>query len=229
MSHAAALGIKHIWTTEHDTRMGKKKKAIPLFYFPKKALYITLPNGAQVGFKEENGNNGYYAFEDTEKGVSLRVGAKENERESLYFYSQGKAHSDALFSRLTVEMNADMVAPFEKNGRSMVEFILSAQPPTYTQAKLCYVLGEMPKEEENVQYLPMPVPQNGTYRFPLCIDASEKIGGVDNALCNIRLVVENGAEILFHTFSFKRELEFEQVRQEQIKLAQQLSKKWGGG
>ncbi|MBQ8685067.1 MAG: hypothetical protein IJ514_02705 [Clostridia bacterium] len=227
MSYAAGLGIRHLWTTEHDTRMGKKKKAVPVFYFPKKELFVTLENGAQIGFKEDEGNSGRYTFEETEEGISLRLSAASDQRESLFFYSQGKLHSDPLFSRLTVEMNADMVAPFDENGRVIVEFILSAQPPTYTQAKLCYVTGPLPRGGVNVQYLPFPEKTNGVYRFPLYQDASEKIGGLDNALCNIRLVVEKGAKMVFRTFAFHRELEFEAVRQEQIKLAEKLGKKWG--
>ena len=221
MSHAAELGIKHIWTTEHDTRMGKKQTDIPVFAFPEDKLFTVLENGAKAGFLENDDNSGSYAFEKTEKSFQLRIQANVGEKESLTFHSQGKKHCDALFSRLSVEMDADI------RGNVRVEFILSAQPPTYTQAKLCYVLGDDISSEENVQYLPMPKKTDGVYRFPLYTDVSETIGGLDNALCLIRIIVQDNAEMLFRSFRFLRELNFEQVRAEQKKIAEKLGKKWG--
>jgi hypothetical protein len=50
---------------------------------------------------------------------------------------------------------------------------------------------------------------------------------VDNALCNIRLTVENGGEMVFRSLVFHRELNFQEVRAEQIKLARRLGEKWG--
>ena len=225
MSHAVELGIRHIWTTEHDTRMGKKAKDIPVFAFPEKQLFVTLENGAKAGFQEEEGNTGSYVFEETESGISLRFTAKENERESLLFYSLGKRHCDPLFSRLKVTLNADIDVAREGDGRVVVEFILSAQPPSYQQAKLCYVTGKLPESDQNVQYLPFPEKQDGAYVFNLTNDAGEEIGGIDNALCNIRLRVENGAEMRFYSFVFDRELNFQEVREEQIKLAKRLGEK----
>ncbi len=229
MSRCKELGIAHFWTTEHDVRMGTKKRGVPEFYFSEKELFITLPNGAKAGFKEEeNGfNSGQYAFEEKDKGIVLSITARENEKQSLFFYSKDKAHCDPLFAKLTVQMDADI---HKKDcGKVSVEFILSAQPPTYRQARLCYVLGEVPelKMEEPVQYLPFPEKKDGVYVFPLSKDVGEEIGGLDNALCNIRLIVENGGEIVFHSFAFQRELKFEAVRQEQIKLAERLGEKWG--
>ncbi|MBQ8685162.1 MAG: CehA/McbA family metallohydrolase [Clostridia bacterium] len=226
MSLCKNLGIMHMWTTEHDVRMGKKKRDVPEFRFSEKELFITLPSGAKAGFKEEE-NGGSYAFEETGNALALSIKAQENEKESLLFYSKDKAHADPLFSKLTVELGADI--DVKESGQVRVEFILSAQPPTYTQARLCYVLGDMPQKsaDELVQYMPFPKKENGVYVFALSLDASEEIGGLDNALCNIRLIAENGGEILFHSFAFRRELNFEEVRQEQIKLAKRLSQKWG--
>ena len=226
MSHAKELGICHIWTTEHDTRMGKKAKDIPFFAFCEKQLFVTLENGAKAGFQEEEGNTGTYNFEENEKGISLWLIAKENELESMLFYSIGKRHCDPLFSQLAISLDAEIERVHE-NGCVVIEFVLSAQPPSYKQAKLCYVMGELPQAEENIQYLPFPEKKDGVYQFNLTKDAGEEIGGLDNALCNIRLLVENGAKMQFHSLSFDRALNFQEVREEQIKLAQKLGKKWG--
>ena len=227
MSRAAALGVHYIWTTEHDTRMGQKAKGFPLFSFPEKELFTTLENGVKAGFKEEDGNTGSYIFEESESGISLRICAQKNQRESLLFYSAGKRHCDPLFSRISINLKADIIPCLKENGRVMVEFILSAQPPAYQQVTACYVLGEIPENRENTQYLPFPKKQDGSYCFNLTEDVSAGIGGVDNAFCNVRLTVENGAELQFYSFAFNRELNFQEVREEQIKLAKKLGEKWG--
>ena len=222
ISHAKELGIRHLWTSEHDTRMGKKKIDLSVFRFNEKSLFVKLANGAEAGFREEEGSNGVYSFEQTEKGIALRISTKKNEKESLLFYSRGKKHCDPLFSKLTVQMEADI------DEQAEIEFVLSAQPPAYQQVKMRYVLGEIPQNEDDlVQYLPFPKCENGVYTFPLYRDVAEEIGGLDNALCNIRITAKNGAELTFYSFSFKRELEFEEVRQEQKKVARKLALKEG--
>ena len=226
MSYASTLGIRHIWTTEHDVRMGLKPKDVSKFSFPEKQLYVTLENGTKAGFMDEKGTGGY-RFEERKEGIALRLFSKVTERKSLLFHSAGKRHCVPLFSRVTVGLDADILTGTEANERFIVEFILSAQPPSYRQARLCYVFGEIPQNEDNTQFLPFPEKEEGVYRFNLSQDVGEEIGGLDNALCNIRLLVENGADIRFRSFSFWRELNFQETREEQIKIAEKLGEKWG--
>ena len=164
MSHCKSLGIGYMWTTEHDTRMGKKKKNLPFFSFNKDELVVDFDNGVWAGFKEEENNTGKYEFQQTEKGFDLRIIADKGEEERLIFYSKGKAHSDPLFSRITVELDADISMD---GGQVCVEFIFSAQPPTYRQARLCYMFGIYPtnQTEDLVQYMSFPNKENGVYTF----------------------------------------------------------------
>lgn len=227
MSIAKSLGIEYIWTTEHDTRIGKPNGKYFSFAFPEKSLYVVLQNGLRAGFQVQEDSNGKYVFNESEQGLSLCVLAEQGEKETLFFHSKGKKHSDPLFSRVTVEMDSDI--EIKAGGQVCVEFILSAQPPTYKQARLCYVLGEIPQTQgdEPTQYLPFPKKQDGKYTFRLFEDVSEDIGGIDNALCNVNLIVKNGAKIVFRAFDFYRELEYEKTRQAQIKLAKKIGEKWG--
>ena len=225
MSYAKKLGINHIWTTEHDTRISKPKGEYLHFFFPQPELFTRLPSGRQAGFQEVEENTGTHCFAETDRGIELHLRTEPGQRESLFFHTQGKAHSDPLFSRLMVEMDGDLEVP--DGGRILVEFILSTQPPTHQQARLCYVLGRFPEPEELVQYVPFPEKTEGKYRFYLFEDVSEAIGGVDNALCNLNLVAENGAKIRFREFRFSRELEYEKTRQAQIALTKKLTEKWG--
>ena len=226
MSHAAKLGIFHLWHTEHDTRMGQKGRIQAYsFAFQGEELYR---ESQRAGFSLDEENNGTYAFENINGTLALRVQANVGEKESMFFHSKGKQHCDALFSRLNIELNADMVCP-NTQSTVIVEFVLSAQPPSYQQAKMRYYLGKKPQKMDDapVQYLPMPKAENGKYMFPITRDVEQEIGGLDNAFCNLRLWVENGGEMVFHSFTVHRELNFEQVRQEQIKVARELGKKWG--
>lgn len=227
MSYASSLGIKHLWLTEHDYRMGQKHATVPKynFRFTEEILYSTT---LRAGFAEDAQNTGSYCFEKEKDQIVLRLVSAMGERESVFYYSGAKRHCDAMFSRLAIELDADMVCP-DAQSSVMVEFVLSAQPPTYKQARLRYYIGCAPKEEEvlPVQYLPMPEKKNGKYIFPITRDVGEEIGGLDNAFCNFRLYVENGGEIVFRSFEVDRQLNFEQVRQEQMKVAEKLSKKWG--
>ncbi len=108
VSIAKSLGIEHIWTTEHDTRIGKPKGKYFSFAFPEKSLYVVLPNGRRAGFQVQEDSNGKYVFNESEQGLSLCVLAEQGEKETLFFHSKGKKHSDPLFSRLTVEMDSDI-------------------------------------------------------------------------------------------------------------------------
>lgn len=227
MSLAKSLGIEYIWITEHDTRIGKAKGKYFSFCFSERALYARTFDGRLAGFQENESNSGKYEFMDEDDSILLRAYANESERESLFFHSKGKVHSDPLCACVTVELTADIIK--QERGQVCVEFILSAQPPTYRQAKICYVLGEIPKVEtdEPIQYLPFPKQEGGKYVFPLSHDACEEIGGLDNALCNFNIIVENGAEIRIQGVNIYRELEYQKMRQAQIELAEKIGKKWG--
>lgn len=225
MAHAKALGIEYLWLTEHDSRIGKPKGRYLAFSFPEPQLWVHLPDiDRDAGFREIEENTGSYTFLKADEKIALQISAEKGQRESLQFHSQAKRHSDPLLAGVTVEMDAQIEL---SGGRVCVEFILSAQPPAYQQARLFYVLGETPNAEDPVQYLPFPEKQDGKYIFELSRDVAEEIGGLDNALCNLNLIAENGAVISLHTLDFYRALEYQKSRQAQIALAEKLGKKWG--
>lgn len=227
MSHAKELGIEYLWLTEHDSRIGKPRGKYLAFSFPEPKLWVHLPDiDRDAGFQEKEKNTGSHVFLEVNGKMILQLSAEKDQRECLFFHSQAKKHSDPLAAGLTVEMDADIEV--SKGGSARVEFILSAQPPSYQQARLCYVLGQIPqKTDELVQYLPFPEKKDGKYTFALSEDVSEDIGGLDNALCNLNLIAENDATIRFRSFDFYRELEYQKARQAQIVLAEKLGKKWG--
>ncbi len=229
MAHSAELGIHHIWITEHDVRMGRKRKELPRFYFPKKALFNEFPRGVRSGFKHLEESTGEIAFEEEEGAIVLDIKAKAGEHEALYFYSKGKNHCDPLFSGVKVQMDADISLA---NGAVFaVEMVLSVQPPSYDHAKLIYRTDiEKAYDGENVRFLPLPEKENGVYTFHVSDDVTEAVGGLDNATCFIRLILDGGegvSAVRFRTFDFLRELDFEPVRQAGMLVAAEVGRRWG--
>ena len=228
MAHAASLGIKHLWLTEHDVRMGTKKRSLNKFSLFRHKLFDELPNGVRAGFKVDDEHTGSYAFIDEESRVFVELSAKQGEKGVLFFYSKQKSHCDPLFAEINVKMDADI--ELSADGGFTVEFVLSAQPPSFKQAKLCYFIGEHKeiRSDEAIKYLPMPDKNSeGKYVFSLTEDTSDEIGGLDNALCFIRLITEGNSgdsKIIFRSFEFERKLNFEPVRQRQIQVAQAVGK-----
>ncbi len=203
---------------------------MPDFYFNEKKLFCDIKNGIRAGFKHIKEENGEYKFSEKQDKISLDFCVRENGYEEFYLYSATKAHSDPLSSEVKVSLDADI----SLTGRSefSIEFILSAQPPTYKQAKLIYCMGEnLTDKKENTVRLPFPAKsEDGLYHFDLTNDTLDEIGGLDNALCYINLILrsENGnADVSFRGFKFDHKLNFEEVRQRQASIAQVLEKRWG--
>ena len=230
MCHARELNIPYIWITEHDVRMGRKKRPLDHFEFKEKKLFGEQPYGVRAGFKKEEGNTGKAEFSENDGRIELKISASRGERESLFFYSKGKNHSDPLFSKIAVLLDADIDI---KDGAGLsLEFILSAQPPSYLNSRLIYTVGDVDIREggEFIKLLFPEKGKDGLFRFEITEDASEKVGGLDNALCYIRINLfgkTTDASILFRSFDFLREKNFEEVRAEQIKVASEVGKKWG--
>ncbi len=210
MAHAAELGIKHLWITEHDTRMGDKRSPLNKFRFLKKKLFDDAAPGVRAGFKHIKERAGSWEFSESEKGISLDITTAKDGYEEFYFYSSVKAHSDPLFADISVDMTADV--SLSDGARFAVEFILSAQPPSYKQAKMIYNLGASPEKiPENSALYPFPEKgEGGFYHFDLTFDVCDAVGGLDNALCYINLILEGEGRVSFLGFDFNRKLNFEQ-------------------
>ncbi len=227
MSHAAELGIKHLWLTEHDVRMGEKQKPIPYFRFSTPELFARHINGLTCGFKHIKEEKGSYTFSEKDGMISLDVSTEAGGYEEFYFYSDVKAHSDPLFAEIAVDVDADV--RLSDGARFAVEFILSEQPPSYKHVKMIYNMGALPEKiHGNSALYPFPERSaDGLYHFDLTGDVTPEIGGLDNALCYINLIIEGEGSFSFRGFKFNRVLNYEDVRKRQMEIADALGKKWG--
>ena len=227
MARAASLGIRHLWITEHDVRMGHWKHPVSSFAFREGGLWEQDALGG-YGFTEAEGNSGSYAVREEDGERRLFLQANSGEREELLFSSKGKRHCDALFAKPTVTLRGEARPP--ESGRLLLTFHLSQQPPHYKQARLAFYLGDPPEKEEGLWALPLPAAEEGGWHFPLWELVPEEIGGLDNALCSLSLSVESKAgrgEWILSQVSFSKEITAEPLRQRQIALAEKLGKKHG--
>ncbi len=226
MHWARRLGIRHLWLTEHDSRIGIKRRPLTHFYFPKKKLFCDLPRGIRAGFRPEGENSGAHAFTEGEDGITLTLRAGMGEREVMVFSSMGKLHAEPLASDVTVTLTGEAV--LSGDATLTVEFILSAQPPHLAPARLCYFLGNPPPPEVGCRYLPFPERDgDGFYHFPLSADAAEAIGGLDNALSFLRFSLISGlgeATLAVRTLELHRRLGGEETRQALAALAARLGR-----
>jgi len=229
MEWAKRLGIRYIWLTEHDSRIGRKKKPLDSFVFLEDKLTYTLPSGIKAGFTEEEGSCGSYSFFKSGDFFSLSVIAKKGEREELTFKSSGKNHSEPLLADVAVELDADFSV--NQDASVVFEIILSKRPPDFSHARLVYYLGNAPEREEgHIQYVPFPERTDGKYIFNISSDAGEEVGGLDNALCYIKLILVGGsseAECIIRRISFSRKKNANEAREAQKQLANALSEKYG--
>lgn len=220
------LGIRHLFLTEHDSRIGTKRRPLRDFYFPKKKLFCDLPRGIRAGFRPEGENSGGHAFTEDGDGIALTLHAGLGEREVMAFSSMGKNHAEPLVSEVSVALFGE--AWVSDDATLAVEFILSAQPPHLAPARLVYFLGDPPKPEVGCRYLPFPEREgDGAYRFSLSADATPEIGGLDNALSNIRFSLVSGlgeATLTLRRMEFHRRLGGEETRQALAALADALGR-----
>lgn len=226
MHWARRLGIRHLFLTEHDSRIGVKRRPLTHFFFPKRKLFCELPRGIRAGLRPEGENSGGHAFSEDAEGIALTLRAGMGEREVMVFSSVGKCHAEPLASDVTVTLTGEAV--LSGDATLAVEFILSAQPPHLAPARLVYFLGNAPKPEVGCRYLPFPERDgDGAYRFSLSADVTPEIGGLDNALTNIRFSLISGlgeATLTLRALDFHRRLGGEETRQALAALADALGR-----
>ena len=201
MARAGALGVHHLFTTEHDTRMGEKSNAIHTFRFVTPDLMQQNEKQSWLGFSEPS--VGGYRFDTAEEGYTLSLwGGAE-----ITFNSFAKRHCDPLLCRPTVTVYGKA----EQGARVTVTFHLSQQPPDFEPARL-----SLPFTGESTAYR-------------LWELVPDSLGGLDNAFCAFSIKVEGDGDASFtlHHVDFSRELNYEQVHREQIELVKRLSEKHG--
>ena len=246
MYHAANLGMKYIWFTDHDIRMGRKPFYVDRFDFEDESLFVIEENGRSQGFKllEENDESCQAVLtKDTcfSGSQCLKISAHSDKDEwkggGVYFWSSGKRHCSSLMAGTSLEIAAMLKE--SKNSRVIFDVRLSQRPPENECAHLLYVLGntEGLKVGAHTAVIPLPAAEGWQkYTLDLSHDVLKQtaleqgVGGLDNAFDTISIIVEarNGvAEAYFDDLRIHVKEKFEPVRNVQKKVAKEKGEQYG--
>lgn len=232
MYNASLLDMKHIWFTDHDTRMGLRKYRITGFSFDESLVK-----------NEDIGHHGFKLIDEkTDCSVDtsakiLKINSLPGEGDSwvnsgVYFYSTGTRHTCSLAADVKLALDIKHFKPCE-NSRLILAVKLSQRPPDMKNAYVLYVLGSTEGlEGEHIQVISADI-KNGTLVMPVSNDVSDsmEIGGRDNAFDTMYIVLQtrNGASSYAEIgdFNIYREKNCEELRKELQKVADRVGEHYG--
>ena len=145
--HAKNLGMKYIWFTDHDIRMGRKPNEVDGFDFDS-GLSVLNASGGEYGFKCESAEYGSvehcrdssYSGEGCMKIQVISDGEDWRGVEATLF-SSGKKHCVSLISDVAISFAYKTDFKDFENQRLIFDVKLSEMPPELTEAHILYVLG----------------------------------------------------------------------------------------
>lgn len=244
--NAANLGMKYIWFTDHDIRMGRKQFQIDSFDFQQDVLFSTDENGRSQGFKTI-GENQQNCKVELDKGRSLKgsqclkISSYSDGIEwkggGVYFCSSGNRHCSSLLAGVSLEIGT--MLDESQDCRVIFDVRLSQRPPENKCAHLIYVIGDTQGLEGQPHTAIIPLkPARGWVKYTLNLSKDvlqqtaleQGVGGIDNAFDTLTIIVEsrNGAGVAyFNDFMIYVKEEFEAVRSVQKRIAKEKGKQYG--
>ena len=234
--HANKLGIKHMYFTDHDSRMGRKKFHIDTFDFSKRQLFINEPSSDPLrpksyGFTVEEADEGCDAYftDNNELCLSAKSSSDQWSTIRLKFSASQKRHEAALLAGIILHLGMK-VPDVDEDIRVCVDVKLSRRPPDFEFAHVLYVFGNSESMENKYTSVKNMSVGDGEYILDILKDA-QKVGGGDNVLRNISFSVSvrkgKSAQLLLSNLLITREKQFEEGRREQQKLATEIGKEYG--
>lgn len=251
MYHAAKLGMKYIWFTDHDVRMGRKIYQVDEFDFEQQELFYVEESGRSQGFKliekkSEQHESEHFKAELTKEtcftGTQCLKFSSDSDDETwkgggVYFWSSGKRHCSSLMAGIKLEIAA-MVEQVE-GSRVILDVQLSQRPPEHECAHLLYVLGstEGLENAKHTAIIPL-TPVKGWHKYSLDLSndvlqqnaLARGVGGLDNAFDTLSIIVESqkgAATAYFDDFVIHIKENFEAVRNVQKEVARDKGKLYG--
>ena len=234
--HANKLGIKHMYFTDHDSLMGRKKFHIDTFDFSKRQLFIDEPSSDPLrpksyGFTVEEADEGCDAYftDNNELCLSAKSSSDQWSTIRLKFSASPKRHEAALLAGIILHLGMK-VPDTDEDIRACVDVKLSRRPPDFEFAHVLYVFGNSGSMENKYTSVKNMSVGDGEYILDILKDA-QKVGGGDNVLRNISFSVSvrkgKSAQLLLSNLLITREKQFEEGRREQQKLATEIGKEYG--
>ena len=246
--HAANMGMKYIWFTDHDIRMGRKRFQIDGFDFEEDTLFVEEANGRSHGFQmheEETEDSQWKAVLTGETSFTgsqcLKISGNSHGNVwkglSVSFSSSGRRHCASLMAGITLEIA--VLAKEFKDCRVILDVQMSQRPPEHTCAHLLYVIGDMDGLEAQPHTVVIPLASTeGWHKYILNLSEDvtnayahdKRVGGLDNAFDTISLRVEaknRSAVAYFDDFIIRILKNCEETRSEQKRVAAELGRQYG--
>ena len=205
MYNASKLGMKYIWFTDHDTRMGLMKNYIREYSFGDGLL--KTDGKVYQGF-EKISNQTDLLINADEKTLTINSAESVDEWVSsgVYFTSSGKRHTYSLASGLGLSINVEEVS-LEQNSRLIFAVKLSQRPPYMKNAYILYVMGDTDGLRGEYNQIITINKTCGKITLNLSEDAldDQNIGGKDNAFDTLYILIQtrNGAKASVKVSDFK--------------------------
>ncbi len=237
--HANKLGMKYIWFTDHDIRMGRKQTEVDAFDFDT-GLTELNPAGSEYGFKVSESERGAaeHCRENAYEGGGCMKMQVDSDGEdwsavSATLFSHGKSHCVSLLSEVAISFayKTDINEP--ENQRLIFDVKLSERPPELTCAHILYVIGSTEGLHEK-HTLVIPIDSSSDWlsrQFDLSSDAEGVSGGVDNVFdtVTVRLEVRRQRSAVAYIDSFRKTvaLSAQQTHDRQKIVAAKIGEKYG--
>lgn len=235
--NAQKLGIRHMYLTDHDIRMGRRKNHIDHFDFSRGQLRIEEPSTDPIrpiwhGFAVKQADEGTEAaVENGALTLSARSQNAEWATVSATFDTSQKRHEWALLGGVQLCLGLE-TSETDADTRIVVDVELSQRPPEFQFGHILYVFGNAEGlASPYAAVKPMADAAEFTeYILPLLQDA-EKVGGGDNVLRTITFSVSarrgRAASLSVNKLAISWALAYEEGRREQQRLATEIGKKYG--
>ena len=238
MHNAAALGMRYIWFTDHDTRTGVKQRPVNGFSFDTPELSKTRDGKPDHGFEQAHFEKEAaltWSVKTENKTLTLQAEADSGEQwqsAGISFFSSARRHTAALLMGITLWLKLQ-VSEMNPDCRLILDVRLSQRPPECKPAHMYYVLGDAEGlAQPDIQILPLTI-KDGTVVLPLSADVSneDSIGGLDNVFDTliVTLQVRKSAkmQVMLEDFQIRVEKFFEQAHQAQKEVAALVGKRYG--
>ncbi len=232
--NAKKLGIRHMYITDHDVRMGRRHNHISSFDFSKQTLKIIEPSPDPLrprwhGFVVQQQDDGTeVTFDETSLVLKTKSTSNSWSTVSLCFDSSQKRHEWALLASVYLHLTMQM-SEVNEDMRIVVDVELSQRPPAFLHGHILYVFGNTDELESPYASVIKMNPDSINYTFDLLKDAAS-VGGGDNVLRTVTFSVssKNNKEafLSLSSLAFSWEKDYEDGRILQQELADEIGKKY---
>lgn len=235
--NAQKLGIRHMYLTDHDIRMGRRKNHIDHFDFSKGQLRIEEPSTDPIrpiwhGFTVNRADEGTSAV--VENGALTLSACSDNAEwttVSTTFDTSQKRHEWALLGDVQLCLGLK-TSETDTDTQIVIDVELSQRPPEFQFGHILYVFGTT---EGLASAYAAIKPMKDVTEFTECIlsllQDAESVGGGDNVFRTVTFSVSarNGksASLSVNKMTFSYGLSWEEGRREQQRLATEIGKKYG--